>query len=253
MTSLERVLQGEPISPGVAIGGPYFLESPSSSAADGRPVTDFEQEVRRFEAAVEVSREQLRRIGEQVARVMDEGSAQMFASQAEFLRDPELIDWTIHAIRREGREAEYLLAFQVDRWIHLLSELEDEAFRSRSEDLMQVCIRLLGNMGCGVPVPWEDADAGAPVLVAADLTPWEASVLTRRTPGALVLEKSNPGMYLTTMARALGLPVVSGVPGAVQGARDASAILVDGFGGRVILDPSRGTLASYHWQETGTE
>lgn len=247
MNSTERIFQGIPVSPGIAIGTGYVLDRFGAAAVDVRMLADHEidEEIERFQKAVEVSREQLGRIRQQVADAIDEKHADIFVAQAEFLNDPELIDKTIVAIRREKKNAEFLFNRRVDTWMQLLSSLEDEAFKARNSDLLDVSNRILQNLA---PVRVHSELVVYPkdsILVAVDLAPSETAPLMNNKIIGFVLEKGGPTSHTAIMAKALELPAVVGVADMTRLTQHASSIIVDGQSGRVIVDPSPETMEYY--------
>src|SRR5262245_10928725 len=101
--STEHIFQGIPVSPGIAIGRAFVLSRFGTNTVEVRELSpqELEPEIERFQAAVEISRDQLAKIRSQVAAKIDEKHADIFVAQAEFLNDPLLIEKTLELIRKE--------------------------------------------------------------------------------------------------------------------------------------------------------
>ena len=250
MNPKERVFQGIPVSPGIAIGRAFVLNRFGTNTVEVRDLTtpEIDGEVERFMHAVELSRQQLARIRAQVAAAIDEMHANIFLAQAEFLNDPELIDKTVKLIRRERKNAEYLFNRTVTNWLHVLSGLEDETFRARNSDIVDVANRIQSNLA-----PHRSTtDTTFPpnsVLVATDLAPSETTPLMGAHIAGIALEKGGATSHTAIMAKALEIPGVVGVPDITSLVTHGCVTIVDGQSGKVIFDPTPETLAHYERQQ----
>lgn len=246
MNPQERTFEGIAVSPGIAIGRVHVLNRPGSVAIEPRELSkeEVEAEVERFRRAVELSREQLARIRRQIAKAIDEKHADIYAAQAMFLEDVELIDATIAAIRSERKSAEYLFNRRVTEFLKILSQLEDQFFRARDSDLLDIANRVtsnLGHMQSTAPSSFPPDTA----LVAHDLAPSQTTPLIKESVVAFVLEKGGPTSHTAIMAKALEIPAVVGVPNITNFVESGDRIIVDGLTGRVVVHPSGETLARY--------
>lgn len=252
MNSTERVYRGIPVSPGIAIGHAFVMDRLAAAVVEVRELQteqEVEAEVDRFQKAIDISREQLARIRGQVAQAIDEKHADIFVAQAEFLNDPELIDKTLVAIRRERKNAEYLFHRRVDTWMHLISTIEDETFKARNSDLLDVANRVMSNLAARQPDFPHKSFPPKTVLLAPDLTPSETTNLMKAQIQGIVLEKGGPTSHTAIMAKALEIPAVVGVQDLGQWGVHRAPVIVDGQTGFIIVDPSEQTLAWYEAQK----
>jgi phosphoenolpyruvate-protein phosphotransferase (PTS system enzyme I) len=243
----ERVLEGIPASPGIAIGRVH-LHRPTAVATTHQPRTlaanEIEAEIARFESAVQKSRDQLGRIRTQMAQALDEKHAEIFTAQSVFLDDPDLVGSTVQAIRAERKNAEYLFSRRISDFTTHLSRVEDEFFRAREHDVLDIANRVLNNMSQR-PVEEEAAASADSIVVSHELAPSEMNPLMKQRILGFVLEKGGPTSHTAIMAKALEIPAVVGVPLITDYANQGERIIVDGLNGRVILNPSSETLNGY--------
>jgi phosphotransferase system enzyme I (PtsI) len=93
-------------------------------------------------------------------------------------------------------------------------------------------------------------DAGEPrILVARDLSPAETVGFTRDKVLALVTEVGTRTSHTAIVARALEIPAVVGVAGALARIGSGDSLIVDGLRGQLLLHPRPETVAEY--QERG--
>lgn len=251
MEQPERIYQGIPVSPGITIGRAFIVDRFGASATEVRHLSDeeVEEEVRRFERAVQISRDQLAKIRQQVAEALDEKHADIFAAQAAFLDDDELIGKTIEAIRTEKKNAEYLFNRRVSELLALINNFEDEFFKARNSDVLDIANRVTNNLSNKRSEPSLIYPPDS-VLVATDLAPSETTVLTHQQVTGLVLEKGGPTSHTAIMAKALEIPCVVGVSGVVAQASQGARIIVDGINGRIVVYPRPETLTYYMGEQS---
>ena len=82
-------------------------------------------------------------------------------------------------------------------------------------------------------------------MVAADLTPAQAADLDRGAVQAVVLAGGSPTSHAAILARAYGIPMVTGAGDAVLSAPNGTLLAVDGDRGEVAVDPSEQVLADF--------
>ncbi|MFH6691413.1 PEP-utilizing enzyme, partial [Cellulosimicrobium funkei] len=106
----------------------------------------------------------------------------------------------------------------------------------RARDVRDVRDRIVATL-LGLPVPGVP-DPGHPfVLVADDLAPADTAQLDPERVLAVVTRGGGPTSHTAILARALGIPAVVAVEGALA-LRDGETVLVDGGLGTVERDPS---------------
>ena len=79
------------------------------------------------------------------------------------------------------------------------------------------------------------------VLVATDLLPSQTARIDPKRVAGIVLEGGGPTAHAAIIARALGIPLVTGAAGARQQLRESAEVLVDGASGEVWIHPRAAT------------
>jgi phosphotransferase system enzyme I (PtsI) len=242
----EQVFRGIPVSPGYAIGRCFVVRPYGMHMVEPRhiPQNDLDSEVVRFRQAVQVSREQLGKIRDQVAKALDDKHADIFVAQAQFLNDPQLIEETERAIREEQLNADYLFNRRVNMLMEVISKLEDETFQAKNCDLLDVSNRIQKNLGVNFEVDYSTLRPNT-VLVGMDLAPSETTLLAKHQIAGFVLEKGGATSHTAIMAKALEIPAVVGARGLLGESQHWDTIIIDGQTGTVILNPTPETLAQY--------
>jgi phosphotransferase system enzyme I (PtsI) len=207
------------------------------------PPDRVEAEVRRLEAAIEASREQLRGIKERLSREVGAPHAYIFDAHLLMLDDPLLRERAVETVRGEGVNAEWALRTVSESLHALFSQFSDAYLRERSTDLDDVIGRIQLNLGGTPEAPSLRRLPGPVVLVAGDLVPSEAAELDWDRVLAIVTDIGSSTYHTAIIARSLGIPAVAGLKEATRQIRPGSVVAVDGTRGEVVVEPSGAALA----------
>ena len=241
----ELVLHGIAASPGVA-HGPAFLfvhgevEVPKYAvSADSQ-----DAEIKRFEEALLLTRQQIERIRSDVAENLGEEEAAIFDAHVLVLEDQALIDDVVEQIRETGDNVEQCLHRVSVRYLKFFDQLSDQYLRERASDLRDVMRRLLHNL-LGATASGTAFLDEPRVLAADDLTPSDAASLDREKILGIATDGGGRTSHAVIMARSSEIPAVVGVRGLTAELRDGDVLLLDGFEGTVVVNPSPQTLYRY--------
>src|SRR5437870_1825484 len=86
---------------------------------------------------------------------------------------------------------------------------------------------------------------GSFVLVTEDLTPSEAAELDWERVLAVTMDAGSPTHHTAILARSFGIPAVAGLQDAVRRVPPGSLVVVDGTGGRLVVEPTAPTLEGF--------
>lgn len=241
------VLQGIPVSRGVCRGRLFVLASARTLQVDRRSIdeADVPAEIQRLEEAILLTRQQLLAVQERVANGVGGGDPQIFDAQLLVLDDPFLHDEVLNQMRREKVGIEYAFHDFCQRYLTTLSAVEDPYLSERAVDLRDVADRVLHNL-MGQELPSDLSRLHEPcIVVAYDLTPSQTATLDRQFVLGFATEQGSETSHTAILARSLQIPAVTGVADALLHLRTGQYSLLDGFGGRLIVEPTDQTLFEY--------
>ena len=232
-------LRGTGVSPGIAVGRALVMER------DAAPVfrlaleaSEVDAEVRRLEAALATSREQLAAIKERLSKEVGAPHAYIFDAHLLMLEDPMLREGAATIVRQECVNAEWALRSVSESLHTLFSQFSDAYLRERSTDLDDVIGRIQLNLRGSSEAPSLERLPGPVVLVAGDLTPSEAAELDWERVLAIVTDVGSSTYHTAIIARSLGIPAIAGLKGATRQIAPGSLLVVDGTRGELVVDPS---------------
>lgn len=237
----ELVLQGVGASPGVAIGpavfrGAHRLDLSARELPAGDPAT----ERARVRTAIEKTHNDVSRIQVTAAREIDEEHALIFASHLLLLNDPTLLEHIDREISR-GASAPLAIDAALEEFETRLRLVPDAYIRERIDDVDDLRSRLLDH----VLEAGSRARFGAAVVLTSRIPP--SLVIELKTEGAqaLVTETGGATSHGVLLARAMGIPVVTGIADMLPSVRPSDPLIVDGTSGVVVVRPGADTLARY--------
>jgi phosphotransferase system enzyme I (PtsI) len=236
------------VSSGIAIGKAYhFTQIDLKTLEEHRlPVDDIESEMRRLESALAKSLEQLRglRTGnrDDAADISD-----IFQVQIQILSDDSFLSNIKVGMAESKANIEYVIANHIRDLEKKFMSMQTEVFRSKLLDVQDVYHRLLRNILDIEHVrvtPLRTMPPGV-IIVAEQLLPSDIALLDLKKIGGIVIENGSTVSHVSIIAKSLGIPVVINVPGILSLARPDSMLIVDGYQGKVIVQPSPASEARY--------
>ena len=232
----EIVADGVGVSPGVAVGEVYLYEAGAYQATRDRlEPGDEDAEVERFERAIARSERELKKVRTVAQQKLGDGSAGIFDAQALVLRDRQFYDAVIRLIRKRHMGAGWAAQEVLDGIRQRLAASESPLMRERAGDFLDVQARVLRNLQQGRAHSRIDRNR---VVVARNLTAADILLFSRRGVLGVVLDFGGPTSHVSIMARALGVPTAVSAHSLSGRIRPGDEIVVDGFSGRVVVNPS---------------
>jgi len=245
-----RTIQATPVAPGIAIGRVMLLHS---SGSGNVPVTtvkpdDVTAELKRFHDALDITKKQLQDLREQLKLQLDEKEADIFDAHILLVDDRTMVTEVEKNISGELFGAEYSVHLAVEKFSAAFAAVPDEYLQERAMDVKDVGARIIGNLS-------ENASGqqlyDEPRIIATStLTPSETVGLDRERVLAFAVETGSATSHTAILARSLQIPAVVGVPKDVLDTLTiADKLIVDGFSGKVIINPDGATLDAYRLKQ----
>ena len=229
--------QGKSILKGIAIGEIFFYQKEEKEIKRYKP-ENLEAEQKRYEKARDEAIGQLGVLYKKACQEVGEVNAAVFEVHAMMLEDDDFNDAVLNMIATQGINAEYAVAMTGDNFSKMFSEMEDEYFKARAADIIDISNRVvavLGGSGSG------NCELNKPViLIAEDLAPSETVQLDKNMLLAFVTEQGSSNSHTAILARSMNIPALIGVP--IRKEWNGRMAVVDGYTGTLYLDPDEETL-----------
>jgi len=237
------LIQGLPGAPGVTIGS-IVLPSPLAEldAVPNRVPDDIAGEEANFRRAVHETQQELRAsAGHMEGRLSGETRA-IFDVYILILGQDDLIQGVVARIRK-GNWAPGALRDTIAEHAKVLEQVEDPYLRARAEDIRgigrRLLLHLMSDLSAARGYPDDAVLLGDEVSLArvADVPPGQLK--------AIVCLRGSVVSHTAVLARGLGIPAVMGLGPRDVRSLDGHPIIVDGYRGRVFIDPLPAVIQEY--------
>lgn len=210
------------------------------------PISDPHNEISKFREAQEICGKRLTGLIESSKNTNWNEAADIFKAYRSIIRDEHFYQTVFKRVRKELVNIEYILKDEVDKAVSAFGAIESDYMRERATDIKNACNELIHIM-LGINNDFTSKMTGAHdiILVANDLTPAETFNLNKNMLRGIVTEHGGVASHTVILAKSMGIPAVVGVQGAVKATRDGDVVLIDGFLGKVIVNPDEQTARSF--------
>jgi len=242
----EKIFRGIPVSAGVCRGKILVLDKPRH-VIPRRQLTDEEipGEIVRLEHALAQTRQHVREVQRKVIESIGAEQGGIFDAHLLVLEDPVLIDESSKQIRGKKINAEQAFQNVAEHYAAALAKVDDEYLRERAVDLRDVTTRVLHElMGHEDEVDLRHLKEPC-IIIAHDLTPSKTALLDREKVLGFATDIGSKTSHTAIMARSLRIPAVVGLKDASEQLADGEFVLLDGFNGVIIVNPTDQTLFEY--------
>jgi len=168
----------------------------------------------------------------------------VFECHLMILEDPSLVDETARYVRDEHLNAEAAVRRTANRARAQFGRMNDPYFRERVRDLDDVERRLLKALIGVSAAPHLELKAPS-IVVADDLTPSETVQIPRDLVLGFATNGGSTTSHVALLARAMGIPAVSGLGDVTARVTAGETILLDGTSGEVVLNPDAETMRDF--------
>ena len=248
MTKLEKIYQVTPISPGIAIGktikigksreleyvkDSYILENQTQSEID------------KFHSVLENTKDSVRELKEKLQGKLSGTEADIFDSHLMILEDMSLVKDIERLISTKFKSAESAVYEASERYAKILEELSDPYLRERAADVRDVRARVLEHFNKNSKDSLSEKLVDRRIVLAEELTPSETAHLPADKVLGFAVNVGSPTSHTAILARSMRMPAVVGMPQEIMNLDPATEIIIDGYAGRLIVNPNERTLEAY--------
>ncbi|HUK12548.1 MAG TPA: phosphoenolpyruvate--protein phosphotransferase [Thermoanaerobaculaceae bacterium] len=226
------------------IGRAPALVAARPVAADlaARPAGSPAEETARFERACAEVGAELRRRRDASANATERA---ILAAHLAILTDPELRAGVARALGERGGPAGQAVLDTAERFAAALTEAGSALLAERALDVRDVAVQVVRALDPDLPPPAALALERDAVVAAEELSPAQFLALDSARLKGLVLARGGVTSHTVVLARARGVPCVTGAGDAVRALRAGQDVIVDGERGLVVADPAPEVVRFY--------
>ncbi len=249
----EQRFQGLPVSGGVAMARVFLVKSDDHDTTPHYSIDAAEvaEECARLEQALAAAVEETESLISRVAKRLGPTYSAIFEVQKTMLEDSAVVDSLHHVIAEDRVNAETAVEKVLHEYERRLHELGDEYLRERVSDIADVRRRLCGVLGRsgrapGVVLVDKTFRQGEQrIIVAEELTPGLTAGLDTANTLGFITARGGRASHAAILARALGIPAVSGIDNVHRMLGHGEMALINGNTGEVTVWPEERSLELY--------
>jgi phosphoenolpyruvate-protein phosphotransferase (PTS system enzyme I) len=248
-----RTYKGIGVSPGIVIGHALIVENRISSVFRV-PIreSEVEREAERFREALEKTREDLQALKRTVSRSIGDEFASIFEAHSMIVGDPSFADKVIQKIESEQVNAEWALSEVQEELEARFESFEDEYLRDRGEDIKHVGSSLLKNLQGTEHHDLSEIEHDV-IILADDVTPADAVRFNRRPIVGFATESGGKTSHTSIIAKSMFMPAVIGVPRLTELIDNEELLIIDGYEGVLVVNPTPALIQEYQSRVTRHE
>ncbi len=236
-------LKGIAASQGISFAKAYIFVEPELKVAE-RKIQNTDEEVAKFDAAVEVSKKELGIIKDKALENLGADKAAIFEAHLLILDDPEFMGTVRTDIISKEINAEYALKETSDMFVSMFESMDNDYMRERAADIRDVSKRVMAHI-LGVALPNPSLIDEEVIVIAEDLTPSDTAQLNKKYVKGFATNIGGRTSHSAIMARSLEIPAVVGTGNITTQVNNGDALIIDGLEGNVIVNPTDEVIAEF--------
>ncbi|MEP7214031.1 MAG: phosphoenolpyruvate--protein phosphotransferase [Acidobacteriota bacterium] len=240
----ETRIYARAVSRGIAVGKAVCLYGHSRQFYRSTIARDnIENEIKRLDSALTGVRKQLTLLSRKKRGNPSNSVPEIFDAHLMIVGDDSLRGKIMNEIESKRVNSEWATKTVIDQYVKQYQGLEDESLRERYIDVEDVGERIQIALG-GSAEPFRGIVENS-VIVSSELRPSTLVDIAESSPVAIITENGGWTSHTFIISRELNLPAVTGVNKLLGHVRDGDNVLVNGFTGEIIINPTTKTL-SHH-------
>ncbi len=247
-SDIETILQGTAVSPGLVFG-PVHVIARGMIAPEVYEISEehIQYEISRFEAAIAKTKIQLSDIQKRIVDISGDNDGLIFEAHIMILEDRSILQKVREGISGRLQNAEYVYYAVIQTYCESIRRMNDKYLADRAIDIDDVAQRVIRNFSLADDEHKSDDynPEHQHIIVAYDLNPSDTATMDRSKSIGFITEQGSVNSHTAILSRSLGIPAVVGIENAVMNIQSLTFIILDGYSGQVILNPSPATIAHY--------
>ncbi len=168
----------------------------------------------------------------------------IFAAHLEILQDPILED-TVNQFIADGYDCADAVIKASESICSQFEEIDDEYLKARTDDVKDVCRRLVRCLCTDEANPFAGIGKGD-IIVAGELFPSDTAEMDLSKVGGFITAGGSSTSHVCIIAKQHSIPVLTGVVGCIEAISANDLVLISGPEGKVYINPDESLIAHCH-------
>jgi phosphotransferase system enzyme I (PtsI) len=238
----EKKLNGIPAAPGITIAK-AFLYTKDIESISSEKVSNIEEAKQNLHDALKKSKKELNKIFDLAVDKLGDKRAAIFEAQIMILEDQVLLEKLYSRIENEKISPEFIVDDEITKYQNMMSASKEFYMKERSRDIEDIKFRIIRNLK---NKKWKSRIKSDVIVVTESITPADTVLFTRVNVKGYITNFGGLTSHGAIVARSLNIPAVLGVQDATAKIDDDSTVILDGFHGTVIVNPTDEQINYYN-------
>ena len=236
-----NIFKGIAAAPGISIA-PSYLFKKERELISSESIDNIEEAIATLVEALDKSRSELKKVFSLAIDKLGEKRAAIFEAQIMILDDPILIDAIKKRISNEKKTPEFIVFDEISKYQSMMDQVNEPYMKERSQDIEDIKNRIIRNIK---KKKWKSRITNDVIVVTDNLTPADSVLFSRANVKGYVTNFGGLTSHAAIVARSLHIPAVVGLHDATEKISELDTVIVDGYRGEVVLNPTEDQLEYY--------
>lgn len=239
--SAENKIAGIAAAPGIVIGEVYIFRKEKLEINDA-DITDVKEAKKNLLEAIEKSKKEFNKIFAIAKEKMGETRAGIFEAQLMILDDQVLIGNILKRIEKEKKQPEFIVDDEISKYQNLMFMSHEAYMKERANDIEDIKNRIVRNLR---NKRWKSKFRNDVIIASESLTPADILLLSRNKVKSFITDHGGLTSHAAIISRSLNIPAIVGTHDATSKLTNGQRIIVDGFHGYVLFDPTEEQISFF--------
>jgi phosphoenolpyruvate-protein phosphotransferase (PTS system enzyme I) len=243
----EKILKGVAASPGIAIGTPFnYVHETLNVSRETIPDQEIESEIIKYRLALDKTRIDILEDKKSAAKRGGQEASKIFDAHLLIVDDQVLIDEAVYFISSHNVQASYAVSKVMKEYQMAFEKLQNQYFSQRAFDIEDVCRRIIKNMSSdGTNTDQSTVLKGKQIVISNNIFPSDTLNFNKDLILGIVTEFGGKTSHAAILSKSLEVPAVVGATGITKYLNKISLMIVDGYTGKIIINPKPSTFETY--------
>lgn len=241
----ECLVQGTPISQGIAIGNLRFFTHDSAEIPELKvSLSEVPKEIERYNQALNETKNDLQHLKKQLENEHSHEAAAILETHLQLLEDPILVTEIKDNIAKTKKNADFVFHCFLMQYQKKFNKIQDLFFRERGCDLLDISRRVLGHLRGTERSSLLLMPPGS-IVFSHEIAASDVAEADLHNICAIITDTGGNTSHAAIVAKAKGIPYIANVSFELLEEAEGTEVIVDARSGEIILFPSKKTLTKY--------
>lgn len=239
-----KIYKGIAVAPGISIGEAFIFNQKVLIPKFSISEYQLEFEIDRFYTALRKTKQEYIFLQKKLIEEMSEDEAKFLDAHILMTEDQTLIQEVVNTLREKKKNIEWIIYQVVDDLYKKFSDLEEEYFRERAVDILDLGRKLIQILLSQKNISLAGLDKDV-IIIASDISVSDTASMNKNHVLGFVAELGGKTSHVAILARSLAIPAILGLKDISHKVNTGDQVILDGISGQLIINPDKATIKEY--------